>query len=121
MKHLGIVILIILIIVAIEGFAQGSAHKFYKTQNWTYVWGATLGYFFIVLLLSKADSYIPFSSVNAVWSSLSVISVALIACFFYGEKISQKQWFSFGFITIGLVILLFNGGVNGHENIPTVE
>jgi len=115
MKNLGIVILLILIIVGIEGFAQGSAHKFYQTANWCYVLGATLGYFFIVLLLSKADSFMPFSSVNAIWSSLSVISVAIIGCMFYDEKISRKQWLSFGFITIGMVILLFNGGVNGHH------
>lgn len=106
-KFSWIFIVIIILIIGLETFAQSSAQELAKNKH-QYSWlvVATICYGFIVFLLSRADQYMELAKVNAIWSSMSVISVAVIGTLIFNQKLTKMEWFSMIIISLGFGILL---------------
>lgn len=99
----------IFLIVVVEAFAQSMAYKYSLSPLLKYVVLGTIGYGIIIYLLSRADKTMHFGKVNAIWSAISVLSVALVGQFVFGQKLGRRQWLAFIIISIGLWLSLENG------------
>jgi len=99
-------IFIILIIIC-EAIAQSSAQKLSESKGLKVEWWVlgVMMYGLVLYFLSRADKLKPMAKVNALWSSISVISIALVGHYMFKQKLSTGCWIGLGLISIGFIVL----------------
>ncbi len=78
--------------------AAGMGHYLY------FIFG-TLLYVLVALLLKKSFDIRGMAVVNTLWSALSVITVAGIGCFYFGEKLTHWEIIAVGLATVAATIM----------------
>lgn len=86
-----VLIILVLIIVIAEGCAMSCVT--YSTQNMGIAWliMGWLFYLLVILCLRETFRIKEMGVVNGLWSALSVISIASIGIFWFGEKITSAE------------------------------
>ena len=86
-----IIIILVLIIVIAESCAMSCVT--YSTQSTPAAW-LTMGVLFyalVVLCLRETFKIKEMGAVNGLWSALSVISIASVGVFWFGEKLTSAE------------------------------
>ena len=103
-----LLMVLILFVVICEAIAQSSANHLRHTDNYLYLLAGGLFYFMVVYLLSRAHKIAPMGLVNAVWSGLSIITIASVGYFAFDQKLTPDQIAVMGVIGLGVVYLAIN-------------
>lgn len=101
-------ILLILLIVACEAIAQSCANELKHTGSVWYLFIGALFYMLVVYLLSESHKLASMGVVNAIWSGLSVLAIASVGTFYYGQKITPDQIAVMSVIACGVAYLAKN-------------
>ncbi len=73
-----------------------------------YLIAGGLFYLIVVFLLSRAHKLAPMGIVNAIWSGLSVITIASVGYFAFDQKLATDQIAMMSVIAIGVAYLAVN-------------
>lgn len=87
-----VLLILVLIIVIAEGCAMSCVT--YSTQNMKFAWLMMSGLFYMLVILCLHETFKikEMGVVNGLWSALSVISVASIGVFWFGEKLTSAEF-----------------------------
>jgi len=108
MTETSILVILILFIVACEACAQSCANKLLHSGSAYYLIAGGFFYLMVIYLLSNAHKYAPMGVVNAIWSGLSVLTIATVGSCVFGQKITMDQAAMMGVIAIGVAYLAVN-------------
>lgn len=97
--------IIILMIVICESGAMTCLQLFRREQNQMYFAGAILLYAIICYLLTKTYDYKGVSTVNAVWSGLSVMASTLVGLYIFHEDMGWKDFVGIGMVGAGVMMI----------------
>lgn len=107
MKYSWILILFLIAIVICEGSAQYLIKRSRIQNDITLCLLAVGLYIFVVALLYTSYAYVPMAPLTAMWSALSIISVSLIGTLIFHEKLNIIDYFGFGLIVLGIILVFF--------------
>ena len=95
-------------LVALETLGQYLSRKYKdnKDKLWMFVI-AVICYIGIVYTLVKTYDYENIGFVNALWSGLTLLAVAIVGYFLFEEKYNKSEYIAFGLIFIGTLLLGF--------------
>ena len=93
-------------LVALESLAQYLSRKYTENRDklWMFV-VAVICYLLIVYTLTKTYDYENIGFVNALWSGLALVSVAMIGYFFFEERFNNQEYAAIGLILAGTILL----------------
>ena len=93
-------------LVALETIGQFLARKFYdnKDKLWMFVL-AVICYILIVFTLVKTYGEENIGFINALWSGLALVTVAMVGYFFFDEKFNNTEYAAIGLILAGTILL----------------
>ena len=93
-------------LVALESIGQYLARKYTdnKDKLWMFI-VAVICYLLIVYALTKTYDYENIGFVNALWSGLALVSVAMIGYFFFDERFNNQEYVAIGLILAGTILL----------------
>jgi small multidrug resistance pump len=93
-------------LVALETIAQYFARKYKdnKEKLWMFI-AAVICYIGIAYLLVKTYDFKNIGLVNALWSGLALISVAIVGIVLFDEKFSKAEYIGIAFVLIGTILL----------------
>lgn len=99
---------LIMCLVALETLGQYLARKYYDNREklWMFIAGV-ICYILILYVLVKTYDIENVGFVNALWSGLALITVALVGYFFFDEEFGYMEYIGIGLILAGTVILGF--------------
>lgn len=105
-KMNGITLGLIFGLVALETLGQYLSRKYTDNKNklWLFV-AAVLCYILIVYTLTKTYDYENIGFVNALWSGLALVTVAMVGYFFFDETFNNQEYVAFGLILSGTILL----------------
>jgi multidrug transporter EmrE-like cation transporter len=101
-----IIIVIVLLIVLAETCAQSSIQTSALTHNTGYFALGLLFYALVAILLKQSFRARGMAIINALWSALSVIAVAGVGYFYFGEDLTRSEIFAVGLATIAAAIIV---------------
>lgn len=93
-------------LVALETLGQYLSRKY--TDNKDKLWMIMLAvvcYLGIVYILTKTYNYENIGIVNALWSGLALVSVAVVGYFLFEERFSNQDYVGIALILAGVVLL----------------
>jgi len=93
-------------LVALETLGQYLSRKY--TDNKDKLWMIMLAvvcYLGIIYILTKTYGFENIGIVNALWSGLALVSVALVGYFFFDERFSNQDYVAIGLILTGTILL----------------
>jgi len=93
-------------LVALETLGQYLSRKY--TDNKDKLWMimiAVICYLGIVYTLTKTYDYENIGIVNALWSGLALVSVAVVGYFFFEERFSNQDYVAIALILAGTLLL----------------
>ncbi len=95
-------------LVAIETVGQTLARKYYdnKDKLWMFMLGVVC-YIFILYILVKTYDLENIGFINALWSGLALVTIALVGYFFFEEEFNYMEYIGIGLILSGTVLLGF--------------
>ncbi|MEG0051311.1 MAG: DMT family transporter [Terrisporobacter sp.] len=83
----------------------------------TYLFSGVIGFFIYVILFTKGTGMVS-SATSSIVIAMVPVFTALLASFFYNEKLKTYQWFAIGIEFIGILVLtLMNGTFSINEGI----
>lgn len=83
----------------------------------TYLFSGAIGFFIYVILFTKGTGMVS-SATGSIVIAMVPVFTALLASFFYNEKLKTYQWFAIGVEFIGILVLtLMNGTFSINEGI----
>ena len=93
-------------LVALETLGQCLSRKYVdnKDKLWM-IMVAVVCYLGIVYTLTKTYGYENIGFVNALWSGLALISVAVVGYFFFDETFNNQEYVAIGLILAGTLLL----------------
>jgi len=93
-------------LVALESIGQYLARKYVdnKDKLWMFI-VAVICYLLIVYTLTKTYNYENIGFVNALWSGLALVVVAMIGYFFFDERFNNQEYVGIGLILAGTILL----------------
>ena len=93
-------------LVALESIGQYLARKYVdnKDKLWMFII-AVICYLLIVYTLTKTYNYENIGFVNALWSGLTLVVVAMIGYFFFDESFNNQEYVGIGLILAGTILL----------------
>ena len=93
-------------LVALETIGQYLARKYTdnKDKLWMFI-VAVITYLLIVYTLTKTYGYENIGFVNALWSGLALVSVAMVGYFFFDERFNTQEYVAIGLILTGTILL----------------
>ena len=93
-------------LVALETLGQYLSRKYVdnKDKLWM-IMVAVVCYLGIVYTLTKTYGYENIGFVNALWSGLALISVAVVGYFFFDETFNNQEYVAIGLILAGTLLL----------------
>ena len=93
-------------LVALETLGQFLARKYYDHRDklWMFLVGVVC-YILIMYTLVKSYDIENIGFVNALWSGLALITVAIVGYFFFDEEFSNMEYGALALILTGTVIL----------------
>ena len=93
-------------LVALESIGQYLARKYVdnKDKLWMFI-VAVICYLLIVYTLTKTYNYENIGFVNALWSGLTLVVVAMIGYFFFDESFNNQEYVGIGLILAGTILL----------------
>ncbi len=103
-----VLMFLILLIVACEACAQSCANYMTHTSGILYLIAGGFFYVMVVYLLSLAHKRAPMGIINAIWSGLSVVAIALVGYLSFDQKLTSDQIAMMGVIGIGVAYLAIN-------------
>lgn len=103
--EISIFITLILIIVICEACAQSCANMYKHTDKEVYLFVGGLMYLLVVYFLSRAHKHAKMGVVNAIWSGLSVVTIASIGALVFNQKLAADQIGMMGVVLIGVSYL----------------
>ena len=93
-------------LVALETLGQYLSRKY--TDNKDKLWMimfAVICYLGIVYILTKTYGFENIGIVNALWSGLALVSVAIVGYFCFEERFSNQDYVAIGLIFTGTILL----------------
>jgi len=93
-------------LVALETLGQYLSRKY--TDNKDKLWMimvAVVCYLGIVYILTQTYGFENIGIVNALWSGLALVSVAIVGYFFFEERFSNQDYVAIGLILTGTILL----------------
>ena len=93
-------------LVALETLGQYLARKYYDNREklWMFIIGVFC-YVLIMYILVKTYDLENIGFVNALWSGLALITVALVGYFFFEEEFNNFEYIGIGLILAGTILL----------------
>lgn len=93
-------------LVALETIGQYLARKYTDNKDnlWMFI-VAVITYLLIVYSLTKTYKYENIGFVNALWSGLALVSVAMVGYFFFDERFNTQEYVAIGLILTGTILL----------------
>lgn len=67
-----------------------------------------LVYYLVLYVLEKMYDFTGMGLANAMWSGLTIITVALVDKYYFKETITKLQWIGFGIIIVGMFVAGFD-------------
>ena len=112
-----ILLILILFIVLAENLAMTSIRESVEHNSLLYYLLGVLFYAAVCLFLRMSFKMNGMGLVNTLWSSLSVITVALIGKTVFDEKLNSLQWLAVGLASLAALIM---AGSGDGEKIKTI-
>lgn len=104
-------------IVLLETMSQFSAKNYYINKNLYFFALSFILYLPVLVLLVYSYNFASFAIANALWDSGTIIAMALIGYFYFGEKPNYGEMAGMGLVVIGALTLGFtsSGGKSEGE------
>ncbi len=99
-----IILLLVLLIVLVEDCAMSCIRVSMEGKYQYFIYGM-LFYLLVAVLLKQSFSMRGMAAVNTLWNALSVITVAGIGYFYFGEKLTKWEIVAVGLATVAATIM----------------
>lgn len=103
-----IIIVLVLLIVMAEDCAMSSIEASALGKGNMFFILGVLFYFLVCVLLKRSFQTKGMGVINTLWSALSVITVAAVGCFYFGEQLTRMEIVAVGLATIAAAIMANN-------------
>lgn len=103
--HILQVLLLVVIIVIVEGLAQGCIKKYDNGESMLWFFTGALLYMLIVLVLSRALKKEKMAIVNILWGAISAILISIFAYVAFQEKLNKYQILGIVITLVGIALI----------------
>ena len=95
-------------LVVLETVGQYLARKYYQNKDrlWMFIL-SIICYIVIVYALVKTYNYENIGIVNALWSGIALVTVAIVGYFFFDESFNKWEYVGIGLILGGTLLIGF--------------
>lgn len=95
---------LVLLMSFLETIAQTSLRYYHSNDRKIFFVFTVILYGVIMYILSRIYDYDGMGIANALWSGLTVISIAYVGYRFYGEEIFMRDFIGYGMIIGGMIL-----------------